>query len=57
MKTYRGRRMRDRSLVSAYIDAEERERLYTLAREEDRSASAILRRALRAELARSEERR
>jgi predicted transcriptional regulator len=46
-----------RSLIGAYIDTHERDRLYLLAQAEDRSVSALIRRALRAELARSEERR
>ena len=44
-------------LVATYIDERDRDRLYLLASEEDRSVAAVIRRALRAGLARSEERR
>jgi hypothetical protein len=50
-------RTKDRALVSAYVNLEERDQLFSLAREEDRSVSAVVRRALRAELARSQEKR
>ena len=49
--------VRERALVAAHVDVEERRRLFELARLEDRSVSAILRRAVRAELERSEEER
>jgi hypothetical protein len=42
-----------RALIAARIDRTERDRLFTLARAEDRSVSAVVRRALRAELERS----
>ena len=51
------RQMRNRTLVSAYIEEADRDRLVPLARDEDRSVSAVVRGALRAELARSDERR
>ena len=42
-----------KDLVAAYVDLDEREELFTLARLQDRSVSAVVRRALRAELDRS----
>jgi post-segregation antitoxin (ccd killing protein) len=50
-------RTKDRALVAAYVNLDERDLLFRLAREEDRSVSAVVRRALRAELARSQEQR
>ena len=49
----RGSAAKERALVAAYLDLDERERLFTLARLEDRSVSAVVRRAVRAELERS----
>jgi post-segregation antitoxin (ccd killing protein) len=50
---HRGGATKERALVAAYVDLDEREELFTLARLQDRSVSAIVRRALRAELDRS----
>ena len=41
---------RQREFVAAQIDSSQREQLFLLAREEDRSVSAILRRAIQREL-------
>jgi predicted transcriptional regulator len=47
-------RTKERALVGAYVDIDVRDRLFTLAQLEDRSVSAILRRALTAELRKSQ---
>jgi hypothetical protein len=44
-----------RKLVGAFVDADQRRQLVELARQEDRSVSAIVRRALAAELERKHE--
>ena len=49
-------RAKERVLVAAYVDADERDRLFRLARIEDRSVSAVLRRALTAELQKAQAR-
>jgi predicted transcriptional regulator len=47
---------RKRVPLGAFIDAGQRERLVELARQEDRSVSSIVRKALAAELERHDER-
>ena len=44
---------RDREIVAAHVDREQRAALLALARLEDRSLSSIVRRAIKAELDRS----
>jgi predicted transcriptional regulator len=44
---------RDREIVAAHIDHEQREALAALALSEDRSVSSVLRRAIAAELERA----
>jgi predicted transcriptional regulator len=46
----------ERVHVGAFVDRERRRQLVELAREEDRSVSAVVRRALQAELERQEAR-
>jgi predicted transcriptional regulator len=46
----------ERVHVGAFVDREQRRQLVELAREEDRSVSAVVRRALQAELERQEAR-
>ena len=46
---------RKRVALGAFVDAEQRRQLVELARREDRSVSAVVRRALQAELERHDE--